>query len=94
MLLAGSVCVYVCVCACVCVCVCVCGWLCVRPFTVKSSSVWISWTASEQINEVVLKTFVSCAKSLHFYFRIKHLIFLTSNFIMFTHWNHGETRHN
>ena len=47
-----------CVCMCVClslsVCVCVCVSLC--PFTVKTSAVWISWTATEQINDVVLKT--------------------------------------
>ena len=42
---------------CVCVCVCVC--LCVRPFTVKTSPVWISLTVWEQINDVVLKTFHS-----------------------------------
>ena len=31
----------------------------VRLFSVKVSSVWISWNAREQINDVVLKTFCS-----------------------------------
>ena len=34
---------------------------------------------------VVLRTFLSYAKSLHHYFRMKHLTFLTSHFILFTH---------
>ena len=56
----------------VCVCVYVC--MCVRLFTVKASSVWISWSTKEQINDVVLKTYVEdvpSAKSLHRYFRMK-----------------------
>ena len=45
----------VCVCVCVCVvCVYVCVYLCLRPFTVKASSVWISWNAWEQINDFML----------------------------------------
>ena len=52
------VCVYVCVCVRVCVCVCVC--VCLRPFIVTALSVWISWNAKEQINDVML----SYAKSL------------------------------
>ena len=39
---------------CVSVCVCVCVFVCLCPFTVKASSVWISWSAREQINNVVL----------------------------------------
>ena len=63
----------VCVCVCVfCVCMCVC-----TPFTVKTSSVWISWTTREQINDVVLKRLFSFANSLYRYFRMKHLTFLT-----------------
>ena len=61
-----------------------CAWD--RPFTVKASSVWISWTVREQINDVVLKTYISYVRSLHHYFRMKHLTFLTSNFILFTHY--------
>ena len=66
---------------CVCVCVCVGGWVgvggCVRPSTEKASSVWISWTTSEQINNVVLETFISYGKSLHRYCRMKHLTLVT-----------------
>ena len=64
-------------------CVCVC--VCLRPFTVKALSVWNSWNAREQINDVVLKTFLFSAKSLHLYFRMKHWAFLNSHFILFTH---------
>ena len=39
-----------------CVRACVCAL--VRPFTVKTSSVWTSWTTTEQIKDVVLKTFI------------------------------------
>ena len=85
---ASSYCNHMCVCVCVCVCVCACvgGWVgvggCVRPSTEKASSVWISWTTSEQINNVVLETFISYGKSLHRYCRMKHLTFLTSHFIL------------
>ena len=78
-------CMCVCVCVCVCVSVCVCVCVCLRPFTVKTSSVWISWNVREQINNVVLKMFLSSAKSLHHYFKMKHQTFLTSHFILFTH---------
>ena len=74
-------CVYVCVCVGVCVCVCVC----VRPSTVKALSFWIRWDAREQINGVMLKMVVFYAQSLHDYFRMKHLTFLTSRFILFAH---------
>ena len=71
--------VYVCVCVCVCVCaracVCVCVSVCVRPSTVKASSAWFSWDTREQINDVMLKTSISYAKSLHRYFRMQHLHF-------------------
>ena len=76
-----------------CVCVCICMYVCVRPFTVKASSVWISWTARERINDVVLKTFISWSKSLHRYFRMK-LTFLTSHFILFTHQKRAKPRLN
>ena len=79
------VCVYVCVFLCLLVRACVCVGVCIRPFTVKASSVWISWSAREQINDAVLKTLLSSAKSLHRYFRMKHQKFLTSHFILFTH---------
>ena len=62
-----------------------CLCVCLHPFTVKASSVWISWTAREQINDVLLIMFLSYSKFLHRYFRIKHLTFLTSHFILFTH---------
>ena len=60
-------------------------YVCLRQFTMKASSVWISWNTREQINDVELKTFLSYAKSLHRYFRVKRLTFLTSYFILFTH---------
>ena len=48
----------VCVCVCVCLCiVCLCVSLC--PFTVKSSSVWTSGNAMEQISNVMLKSLFS-----------------------------------
>ena len=98
----------VCLCVCVCVggwvgvgvCVgvrvrvrvraCVC--VCVRLFTMKASSVWISWNAREQINDVMLKTFFSYAKSLHCYFTMKHQTLLTSLFILLTHKKQVEPR--
>ena len=58
-----------------CVCVCVS-----RTFTVKTSSIWSSWNVREQINDVVLKTFLSSAKSLHRYFSTE-----PSQIILFTH---------
>ena len=45
----------------------------------------VSWKARKQINDVVLKTFLSSAKSLHCSFRMKHQDFLTSHFILVTH---------
>ena len=79
MVLCVCVCVCVCVRACVCVCLCLC--LCLRPFTVKASSVWISSVVREQINDVMLKWSISYTKSLHRYFRMRHLSFLTSHVI-------------
>ena len=75
----GGVCVCVCVCACgracVCVCVCVCKCVCLGPSTVKASSVWISWDAREQINDVVLKTLDSSGGSNYCYFGMQNLTF-------------------
>ena len=85
--------IYICVCVCVCVYVCV-VCVCVRPFAVKASSVWISQTIREQINDVLLKKFISYAKSLHCQFRMKHLTFLTSHFILFTHYKWAKPRLN
>ena len=79
---------------CVCVCVCVCLCVYTRPFTVKASSVWISWSTRDQINDVVLKTYISNAKFLHCYSRMKHLTFLTSHFILFTHQKRAKPRLN
>ena len=59
--------------------------VCLRLLTVKASSVWISWNAKEQINDAVLKTFFSSAKSLDRYFKMQHQFSLTSHFILFTH---------
>ena len=65
--------------ACVCVCVCVCA----IPFTVKASSAR-GYNSRGQINNVVLKMFLSSAKFPHRYFSMKHRVFLTSHFILFT----------
>ena len=62
-------------------CVCVC----LRPFTVKTWSVWISLDSREHINDVMLKKLLSYGKSIHRYFRMKHLTFPTSNFVLLTH---------
>ena len=77
---------------CVCVCVCVCVSVSVRPFSVKASSVSTIWTTGEHINDVVMETFIPCAKSLHRYFRMKFLTFLTSHFILFTQWKREKPR--
>ena len=63
------------VCVCVCLFVCVRAWVCLWPFTVKVSSVWIRWDTSEQINDFMLKTLNSSAGSLHRYFRMQNLTF-------------------
>ena len=68
--------------------------VCLRPFTLKASSVWISWNATEQINDVVLNTFLFSAKSLHRYYSMEHQSFLTSHFILFTHQKRVEPRLN
>ena len=92
------VCVCVCVCVyvyvCVCICVCVCVHVCVSAFTVKVSSVWISWDTREQINDVILKKLISSAKSLHRYFRMQHITCLTSHFILFPHQKRAKPRIN
>ena len=66
----------------VCVFVYVC--VCLRPSTVKASSVW-GWNSRGQINDIVLKTFLSSSKSLYGQFSMKHRGFLTSCFILFIH---------
>ena len=58
----NPMCVYFYVCVSVCVCVCVC--VCLRPSTVKASSAW-AWNTRRKIINVVLRTFLSSAKSLH-----------------------------
>ena len=92
----------VCVCVCVwCVCVCVCV-VCLNPSNVKASSV-CSWNSNRsgnkefelgRINDAVLKTFRSCAKSLHRYFNIKQRAFITSRFILFTQQKLAKPRLN
>ena len=80
-----------CVCVCVCVCVGGCGcvwvWVCLRPSTVKASSVWIRWYTREQINDVVLKTLNSYADSLHRYFRMQNLTFQLASLS----WSHTRS---
>ena len=60
-----------------------CMCMCLRPFTVKTSTVWSSWNVREQVKDVALNTFLSSAKSLYRYFRMKHQALLTSYFILF-----------
>ena len=79
-LITQSVCLYVCMCVC--------------PFTMKASPVWINQTTREQINDVVLETLFFYAKSLHLYFRMNNLTFLTSHFILFTHQKRVKPRFN
>ena len=76
----------------VCVCVCVC--VCLRQFTVKASSAWISWGTREQTNDVILKTLISYAKPFHPNFRMQHLTFLTSHFILLAHQKRTKPRLN
>ena len=84
-----TTCVYVCVYVCVCVCVCTSVYVLSKA---KASSVWISWDTREQINDVILKTLISYAKSLHRYFRMQHLTFLTSHFILFAQQKRAKPR--
>ena len=56
-----------------------------RLLTLKASSALISSNAKEQMNHGVLKTFLSPAKFLHWYFEMQHQFSLTSYFILFTH---------
>ena len=86
------VCVWACGRACVCVYVCVC--VCLRPSTVKALSLWNRYDTSEQINDVMMKTLFSCAKSLHRYFRMQNLTFLTSHIILFAHQKWTKPRLN
>ena len=58
--------------------------VCLRPSTLKASSVW-GWKSRVQINDVVLITLFSSAKFLHRYFSMNHQAFLTSHFILFAH---------
>ena len=68
--------------------------VCLRPFTVKVSSVWISWGTREQTNDVILKTLISYAKPFHPNFRMQHLTFLTSHFILLAHQKRTKPRLN
>ena len=72
---------------------CVRACVCLRPSIVKASSVW-GWNSRGQINDVVLKTFLSSAKYLHRYFSMKHWAVLTGRFIQFTNWKQEKTRLN
>ena len=49
--------------------------VCVRPSTVKASSVWIKWDTREQIKDVMLKTWNSSAGSFHRYIGMQNLTF-------------------
>ena len=57
-------------------CVRVRACVCLRPSTVKASSVWIRLDTRKQINDVMLKTLNSYTDSLHRYFRMQNLTFL------------------
>ena len=70
-----------------------CVWVCLPPSTENASSVWV-WNSRGQINDVVLKTFLSSTKSFHRYFSMKHQAFLTSRFILFTHQKRTKPRLN
>ena len=67
--------------------------MCLHPSTVKGSFVLV-WNFRGQINDVVLKTFLSPAKSLHSCFIMKQRVFLTSRFIWFTHWKRAKPQRN
>ena len=69
-------------CECVCVRVCACVCMCVLL------------DSREQINNAVLKTFLSSTNSLHGYFSMKHRAFLTSRLILFTHYKREKARLN
>ena len=64
-------------------CVCVRACVRLRPSIVKALSIW-GWNSRGEINDVVLKTFLSSAKYLHRYFSMKHRAVLTGRFILFT----------
>ena len=68
---------------CVCVRACVRACVRLRPSIVKALSIW-GWNSRGEINDVVLKTFLSSAKYLHRYFSMKHRAVLTGRFILFT----------
>ena len=67
--------------------------MCLHPSTVKGLFVLV-WNFRGQINDVVLKTFLSPAKSLHSCFIMKQRVFLTSRFIWFTHWKRAKPQRN
>ena len=66
-----------------CVRACVRACVRLRPSIVKALSIW-GWNSRGEINDVVLKTFLSSAKYLHRYFSMKHRAVLTGRFILFT----------
>ena len=72
----AGVCVYVCVCVCVCACVCVYVY---PRWRLHLSGMW---DTRAQIKDVMFKMLISYAKSLHRYFRMQHLNFLTSLFTL------------
>ena len=62
---------------------CVCACTSIR----RENFIWLNQLDCyrEQIIDFVLKTFISYAKSFHRCFRMKHLTFMTTRFILFTH---------
>ena len=75
---------------CVCGCVCVCMFMSIHG----EGFICLGLESRGQIMDVVLKTFLSSAKSLHRYFSIKHRAFLTSRFILFTHQKRAKPQLN
>ena len=68
--------------------------VCVFMSIHKASAVWISWNPRKQINNVILKAFISYAKFLHCYFKRKDLNFQLSPCIFFTHQKGAQPRIN
>ena len=68
--------------------------LCVCLRHLFTSSAQISWDTMQQINDVMLMTLISYAKSRHYYLRMQPLTFLTSYFILFSQKKQAKPRLN